>query len=300
MLAQAKLEDSQTVQVGAQKVRYVRRRATETAPGDLPIVILHGWGAHIEAVGPILSALDGASDLIALDLPGFGESDPPDRAWDTDAYARFMIHFLDELTVERAHLIGHSHGGRVSIALAADEPERVGRLLLVDSAGIPPKRGWRYRRRVAVAKLGRLIGKIGGAPGRRLQERMRTRVASRDYLEASEAMRGTFRALVAADLTDRLSRIRASTLLVWGDRDDDTPLWMANRMEELIPDAGLVVLEGAGHYSYADSPGQFRAVARRFLLEQPRAAAAKGAPAGEGAAGQDATGAADSAEGAPS
>ena len=69
--------------------------------------------------------------------------------------------------------------------------------------------------------------------------------------------------------------MRASTLLVWGDQDDDTPLWMGRRMEELIPDAGLVVLEGAGHYSYADSPGQFRAVARRFLLEQPREAAAK-------------------------
>ena len=274
MLAPAKLEDGRTVQIGAQKVRYVRRKGPETVPGDLPIVILHGWGAHIEAVGPILAALDGASDVIALDLPGFGDSDPPDRAWDTDAYARFMIHFLDELAVDRAHLIGHSHGGRVSIALAADDPERVGRLLLVDSAGIPPKRGWRYRRRVAVAKLGRLVGKIGGPPGRRLQERMRARVASRDYLEASEAMRGTFRAVVAADLTDRLSRIRASTLLVWGDGDDDTPLWMGKRMEELIPDAGLVVLEGAGHYSYADSPGQFRAVARRFLVDQPREVAA--------------------------
>jgi pimeloyl-ACP methyl ester carboxylesterase len=273
MLAPAKLEDGQTVQIGAQKVRYVRRRASETVPGDLPIVILHGWGAHIEAVASILSALEGASDLIALDLPGFGESDPPDRAWDADAYGRFMIHFLDELGVERAHLIGHSHGGRVSIVLASDESERVGRLLLVDAAGIPPKRGWRYRRRVAVAKLGRLIGKIGGAPGRRLQERMRARVASRDYLEASELMRGTFRALVSADLTDRLHRIRASTLLVWGERDEDTPLWMANRMEELIPDAGLVVLDGAGHFSYADSPGQFRAVARRFLIDQPREAA---------------------------
>jgi len=59
MLAQAKLEDSQTVQVGAQKVRYVRRKAGDPAPGDLPIVILHGWGAHIEAVGTILTALDG-------------------------------------------------------------------------------------------------------------------------------------------------------------------------------------------------------------------------------------------------
>jgi pimeloyl-ACP methyl ester carboxylesterase len=269
MLAQAKLEDAQTVQVGAQKVRYVRRKAEEASPGDLPIVILHGWGAQIEAVATILVALEGASDLIALDLPGFGESDPPEQAWDVDAYARFMIHFFDELGVDRAHLVGHSHGGRVSIALAADEADRVGRLLLIDSAGIPPKRGWRYRRRVAVAKLGRLIGKLGG-PGRRLQERMRAKVASRDYLEASETMRGTFRAVIAADLTDRLPRVRASTLLVWGDEDDDTPLWMGKRMEELIPDAGLVVLEGAGHYSYADSPGQFRAVARRFLLEQPR------------------------------
>ena len=91
--------------------------------------------------------------MIALDLPGFGESDPPPEAWDVDCYARFMIHFLDELGVERAHLVGHSHGGRVSIALAADEQQRVGRLLLIDSAGIPPKRGWRYRRRVAVAKV---------------------------------------------------------------------------------------------------------------------------------------------------
>jgi pimeloyl-ACP methyl ester carboxylesterase len=282
MLAPAKLEDGQTVRIGSQQVRYVRRKAAGGQPADLPIVVLHGWGAHIEAVAPILAALDGASELIALDLPGFGESEPPDQAWDVDSYARFMIHFLDELGVDRAHLVGHSHGGRVSIALAADEPERVGRLLLIDSAGLRPKRGWKYRRRVAVAKLGRLIAKVGGGPGRRLQERMRARVASRDYLEASEAMRGTFRAVVSADLADRLPRIGASTLLVWGDRDEDTPLWMAHRMEKLIPDAGLVVLEGAGHYSYADAPGQFRAVARRFLLEQPRAAASKDAPAGAG------------------
>ena len=273
MLAPAKLEDGQTVRIGSQQVRYVRRTTSGGAPGDLPIVVLHGWGAHIEAVAPILAALEGAPDLIALDLPGFGESEPPQQAWDVDSYARFMVHFLDELAVERAHLVGHSHGGRVSIALAADEPERVGRLLLVDSAGIPPKRGFRYRRRVAVAKLGRAIAKFGGRPGRRLQERMRARVASRDYLEASEAMRGTFRAVIAADLSDRLPRIAAPALLVWGEEDEDTPLWMAERMEALIPDAGLVVLEGAGHYSYADSPGQFRAVARRFLLDQPREAA---------------------------
>ena len=66
---------------------------------------------------------------------------------------------------------------------------------------------------------------------------------------------------------------------MWGERDEDTPLWMAHRMEELIPDAGLVILEGAGHYSYADSPGRFAAVARRFLVEQPREVAARKAGA---------------------
>jgi pimeloyl-ACP methyl ester carboxylesterase len=91
--------------------------------------------------------------------------------------------------------------------------------------------------------------------------------------------------VIAADLRDRLPKIRASTLLVWGERDDDTPLWMAHRMEELIPDAGLVVLEDAGHYSYADAPGQFGAVAHRFLVEQPRQAPPEASRGGRDAGG---------------
>jgi pimeloyl-ACP methyl ester carboxylesterase len=87
-------------------------------------------------------------------------------------------------------------------------------------------------------------------------------------------MRGTFRRLIAMDLSDRLPRIKATTLLVWGEEDEDTPLWMAHRMEELIPDAGLAVFEGAGHYSYADDPVRFGSVARLFLCEQPRQLAA--------------------------
>jgi pimeloyl-ACP methyl ester carboxylesterase len=289
MLAPAKLEDGQTARIGALQVRYVRRRGPGAGPGDVPVVVLHGWGAHIEAVAPILGALEGASELIALDLPGFGESDAPLVAWGSADYARFVAEFLDQLGVPRAHFIGHSHGGRVAIVLATEEPDRVERLLLIDSAGLRPRRGFGYYRRVAVAKLGRAIARVGGAPGRRLQERMRARVASRDYLEASEAMRGTFRTVVAEDHSDRLRQIAAPTLLVWGEQDDDTPLWMARRMEELIPDAGLVVLSGAGHYSYADAPGQFAAAARHFLLEQPREVAAN-TPGGDrsAAAGEDA------------
>ena len=252
-------------------------RGTLRAGGDLPVLVLHGWGAHLEAIEPIVRALEADTRVLALDLPGFGESDPPPEAWDADDYMRFLLRFLDELGVERAHLVGHSHGGRVAICMAAEHPERVGRLLLVDAAGVPPRRGMKYRAKVGVAKAGKVAGRMG-EPGRRVQDSLRRRVASTDYLNASDAMRETFRRVIGQDVTERLPRIGATTLLVWGDRDDDTPLWMAERMEELIPDAGLAVFEGAGHYSYADDPARFASVARVFLVEQPRAVAA-GTPA---------------------
>ena len=100
--------------------------------------------------------------------------------------------------------------------------------------------------------------------------RIRRRVASEDWLNAPEALRATFRLVLAEDLSPHLEQIAAPVLLVWGDGDEDTPLWMGHRMEELIPDSGLVVLPGAGHYSYADSPGRFAQVSRHFLCHQPR------------------------------
>jgi pimeloyl-ACP methyl ester carboxylesterase len=255
------------------RIRHLRR-GSRSNPVDLPVLVLHGWGAHLEAVEPIVAALAGETEVLALDLPGFGRSDPPPEAWDADDYARFILRYLDREGVERCHIVGHSNGGRVGICIAADHPERLDRLLLCDSAGLRPKRGRRYYTRVAFAKLGRVVGLLGGR-GRRLQDRMRRRVASTDYIEASEAMRGTFRKLIAQDLAERLPRIKATTLLVWGDRDDDTPLWMGRRMEELIPGAGLAVLEGAGHYSYADDPVRFASIARLFLCEQPREVAGR-------------------------
>ncbi|HEX8744930.1 MAG TPA: alpha/beta hydrolase [Thermoleophilaceae bacterium] len=260
------------MQIDGLSIRHSDRGAARV-PTDLPVLVLHGWGAHLEAVEPIVAALEGETRVIALDLPGSGRSDPPPAAWDADDYMRFTLRFLDELAVERVHVIGHSNGGRVAICMAAEHPERIGRLLLCDSAGLPPKRGMKYRAKVGVAKAGKVAGRMG-SPGRRLQESLRAKVASTDYLEASEAMRGTFRRLIAMDLSDRLPRVAATTLLVWGEDDDDTPLWMAHRMEELIPDAGLAVLEGAGHYSYADEPARFGSVARLFLCRQPRELAA--------------------------
>lgn len=261
---------AESIDVNGVRVRTCRRgRARQ--PGDLPIVVLHGWGAHLAAIEPIVAPLAEETEVLALDLPGFGDSGDPPAAWDSEDYARFVAAWLEDAGVRRCHLIGHSFGGRAAICLAAGRPELVERLVLCDAAGLRPKRSWRYRYRVALAKLGRLLGLLG-SPGRRLQERIRSRVASSDYLEASPAMRETFRRVIAEDLEPHLSAISAPCLLVWGSADEDTPLWMGRRMEELLPDGALVVFEGAGHYSYAEDPGRFARLSRHFLCEQPRQA----------------------------
>lgn len=250
------------------RVRLSRRGAPRE-PTDLPIVVLHGWGAHIEAVESIVAPLAAETEVVAIDLPGFGESADPPEAWSSEDYARFVAKLLASEGISRCHLIGHSRGGAMAICLAVQQPQLIARLVLCDSAGLRPKRGWRYRGRVAVAKVGRVVG-LFGPPGRGLQDRMRSRVASTDYAEASPAMRDTFRRVIAEDLSGHLPRIEVPSLLVWGDADEDTPLWMGEWMTELLPDGALVVFEGAGHFSYADQPGRFAQLTRTFLCEQPR------------------------------
>lgn len=247
----------------------VERRGARHEPADLPVVVLHGWGANLAAIEPIVAPLAAETEVLALDLPGFGDSADPPEPWGSDDYARFVARLLEAAGISRCHLVGHSRGGAIAICLAAERPELVERIVLCDSAGLRPKRGWRYRARVALAKLGRLLG-LFGPPGRRLQERIRGRVASTDYLEASPPMRDTFRRVIAEDLSDLLPGIERPCLLVWGSEDRDTPPWMGERMEALLPDGALVVLEGAGHYAYADQPATFARTAVHFLCEQPR------------------------------
>jgi alpha-beta hydrolase superfamily lysophospholipase len=172
--------------------------------------------------------------------------------------------------------VGHSNGGRIAIRMAATEPRRAARLVLVDSAGIRPKRTLRYYRRVGMAKVGKYAARYLGAPGERLRARIVGRVASSDYAAAGE-MRPTLVRLVNSDLREYLPRISAPTLLVWGAEDTDTPLADAHLMEKLIPDSGLVVLDGAGHYSYLDQSARFARIVTHFIA--PPAAAAPSAAA---------------------
>jgi pimeloyl-ACP methyl ester carboxylesterase len=147
--------------------------------------------------------------------------------------------------------------------LAAVHRDLVDKLVLVDATGVrlPPSIGSRFKK--VAADLGRTAGKLGPF-GQRFKEAVYARVGSNDYRDAGP-LRPILVRVVNEDYQNFLPRIGSSTLLVWGDQDESTPLGMARLMEQQIPDAGLVVFEGAGHFSYLDDPERFCRVVRHFL-----------------------------------
>jgi pimeloyl-ACP methyl ester carboxylesterase len=248
------------LEVDDTKLRY------KLAGSGAPILLLHGWGGSIESMGMLFDDLARDHTVVAFDFPGHGESSLPPKAWGVAEYAESVRGVMDALHVHRPHIIAHSHGGRVTIKLATAYPDRVGKLVLVDSAGIRPPRSWRYYVRILLAKGGKALAKYCGRFGAMARERIYRAIASTDYANAG-ALRDTFVKLVNDDLTPLLSQIASPTLLVWGADDTETPLSSAKVMERLIPQARLVVLQNAGHFSYLDQYGKFRLIVRQFLRE---------------------------------
>jgi pimeloyl-ACP methyl ester carboxylesterase len=244
-----------------------RAAADEREKGEV-VVLLHGWGASIQSIWPVYQYLAPNYAVYALDFPGFGASDLPPVAWGVGEYMRLLVEWLDALHIPKATFLGHSFGGRVAIMLAARHPERVKRLILVDSAGIRPRRTARYYARTYFYKVARRVIALPGI--RRWQPQLRRRLLK--FLGAEEygnttpgPMQGTFIRVVNEDLRPLLKQIKAPSLLIWGSEDQDTPVSDGKIMEQEIPDAGLVVFQGAGHFSYLDCFAQFCAVISSFL-----------------------------------
>jgi Predicted hydrolases or acyltransferases (alpha/beta hydrolase superfamily) len=233
------------------------------------ILFLHGWGSHFMLFGDILDSLTSHYRVLALDFPGCGGTPEPPQAWTLDDYCDFVTAFLQERGVERVILLGHSHGGRVSIQLAARAalPFAITKLILVDSAGVRAKRTTAQKSRTAVYKTVRNLLSVRWVEEQfpEALEAWRARHGSADYNAASPIMRETLVNMVNMDLTHLMPLIGQPVLLIWGERDDATPLSDAKTMERLFPDAGLVVLPGAGHYSFLEQKYTFMRVLDSFL-----------------------------------
>ena len=239
--------------------------------GDRHVLLLHGWGCSVQHFEPIIHAMEGDYRLTVLDFPAHGASSRPPEPWGVGDFAACVKRLIQRLEIAPCDIIAHSFGGRVALWLAANEPQLVRRLVLTGCAGIKKpqteegkKRSERYQK---LKRLYQGIEKIKPleSVAQKSLHALQQKYGSADYNALDDEMKKTFVKVIGEDLSPLLPRIKASTLLIWGENDQDTPLWMGQKMEKEIPDAGLVVFEGDDHFAYLRQWPRFVTVVKAFL-----------------------------------
>ena len=239
----------------------------ERGEGDL-VVLLHGWGSNITLFEQSVAILERKYKVVAMDMPGFGESEEPKEPWDVDNYVDFVLEFLKDYNPSKITVLGQSFGGRVIIKMCSRElPFEIQKVILVDAAGVKPKKTLKQKTKQKIYKATKSIYSSDMVQKMfpDALENLRKRNGSADYNAASPVMRQTLVKVVNEDLCHLMPNVKAPTLLVWGTLDDATPLSDALLMEKLMPEAGLVKFEGAGHYSFLECAAQFGRVLASFM-----------------------------------
>jgi pimeloyl-ACP methyl ester carboxylesterase len=241
-------------------INYLEENKNQTAPA---VVFLHGWLVKASVWNPIIERLArlGQYRIYALDLPGFGKSQAVKDDFDLEAYCEVVRGFLQKLDLKNTVLVGHSFGGRIAIKLTAEHPELIKKLILVDSAGFTDKS---FRKRVVVF-LSRFAKPILYLPLVKLLRPKFYKAIGSDYLTTSTDLRPTFLKIVNEDLTEYLPRISAPTLIIWGEKDVDTPLEFAEKIKKGIANSELKILKDAEHVSYLDKPDEFVKLLTDFI-----------------------------------
>jgi len=238
--------------------------------GAKPLLILHGWMAKIEAMAPIYIHCKKYRPVYVIDFPGqAGKSSTLNKTWGVPEYSNMVKSFIENQKIAGCDVIGHSFGGRVIIWLSSQYKDLFNKIILTDAAGIKPKMTAKKFFRIYSYKIARNVSKafLSKEKYAKKLEEMRKKRGSSDYASlSSDVMRETFKNVIGLNLKDRLKDITNSTLLIWGENDQDTPLYMAKIMEKEIKDSGLVVIENAGHFSYLDNTNKYLAVLDSFLI----------------------------------
>lgn len=239
----------------------------ETVGEGNPVILLHGWLANIDTMRPIATSLSKNFKVYLVDIVGFGKSDLPDCPLNTNDFGDFLEEFINKLEIKNPILIGHSNGGRMIINSVGREIVKPRKVVLIDSAGLVPKRKPKYYIKVGIFKLGKaFLNKLPDVNViKKFKEKLFNNVGSSDYKASAPVLRETMKIILNEDMSEMLPNIKVPTLLIWGSNDTATPISDAKKMESLIPDAGLVEYKGSGHFSYLENIQNCNVVLNEFL-----------------------------------
>lgn len=217
------------------------------------VVILHGWGHSIEQIKPLGELLAHRAQVHLIDLPGFGRSKVPEGVWSSFDYADRIVAYLKVQGIDKAHLIGHSFGGKVAMSMASRYPAHVDTLGLLAAAGLRRKRTAKdFLRLKWIIAAGTILKTVDNMCGTSHFENVIVRrYGSADYRNAG-AMRAILVKSVNEDLSEHIAKIVAPALLLWGADDVDTPPEMGRRLNMLIKGSRLCVFPGKNHHLHRD------------------------------------------------
>ena len=237
-----------------------------------PILFLHGWGCDETIFTSLQSDMASKTTTITVDFPGHGKSGQPPIPWGVEQFGEQIFALLKDQHIFKVDIVAHSFGGRIAIYLASHYPELINKMIITGGAGIKKPLSKSQRKRQAHFKrmnkwlnVGKKIPFMTNTI-ENYQQALRNKYGSADYRKLNEVMRKTFVTVISEDLTPYLSQISAPTLLIWGEVDTETPLWMAQSMESTMQDAALIVFEGRTHFAFVEESQRFSVIANEFFF----------------------------------
>lgn len=222
---------------------------------DKIIVVLPGWGNTRETFNFFINHLSHEYTIYILDYPGFGNSLFPNRDLEIEDYCDLIENFIKDQKITKPILIGHSFGCRIIFSLATNKAIDIDKIILMGAAGIKKRKSiWALIKQTTY----KLLKKIKYILPKKYKESYLNKLinifGSSDYKNLNNNIRTTFIKIVNKDLSKNLSRINQEVLLIWGEKDTDTPLKDAFIIQKKIKNSGLVIIKNAPHYCYLYDP----------------------------------------------
>jgi pimeloyl-ACP methyl ester carboxylesterase len=249
------------------------------------LIILHGWNSSKEKWQKIKELIEAKApdiQVICLDLPGFKPENQLEKPWNLDDYVNWLNEKLVEVkppligggltSADSAiYLLGHSFGGRIAIKFAVKYPEKLKGLILVDAAGIKPRKTFRDKIVLFPIKLIRKFGIKETTYEKGIIKLLRAVfyryiLRRKDYFKANPIQKEIMKNALAEDLKPLLEKIKTKTLIVWGEDDQLTPKKDAYLMKEKIQSSQLDILKGIGHAPHLEAPGILAEKIADFIL----------------------------------
>ncbi|CAB1059296.1 hypothetical protein D1BOALGB6SA_4058 [Olavius sp. associated proteobacterium Delta 1] len=263
------------IRIDSRNIRYI------DSGSGVPLVFIHGFGSSVFSWRKNIHPISKHHRVCAPDLPGFGFSDKPlDADYTIDAYADFIIQFMDRLQIKKAVLVGHSLGGGIALLTSLKYPSRVRALILLDTEAYPITPPLMLRaaklpivRSIIHRAIGEWVVRISLKRSYHDQTLITERLVDEYYRPflTENGKSVPIKVLQAIDfeklkeLPRRYRRIRKKTLIIWGQEDRISRIHLAQKLKKDLPNSKLMIIPASGHLVQEEKPEVVNSAILNFI-----------------------------------